>query len=247
MHDSMVLQALAKDLTDESGCSWNPRDYWHCAVAVAEAVWHWIQHWGHVVLDILSVATFTPPPFAAIGVAAAATNATWYAIDGDYVAAGLSLASAVPGLAFGKIVKGVRAGVAAEKSAAHADVVAKAAKGIRVVPGAKSKMTSVVTADDLRVRPNLWATTKAKVRADAKKTADGEFIDPNTGKAIPHDGQFDYGHRPGYEWRCARAKALSLGWTLQQLSDYFNDPTHYQIEDRASNRSHQYESAACAA
>ena len=89
MHDSVVLQALAKELTQKSGCSWNPLDYWHCAVAVAEAVWHWIQHWGHLVLDILSLATFIPPPFTVIGVAAAATNATWYAIEGDYVAAGL--------------------------------------------------------------------------------------------------------------------------------------------------------------
>lgn len=49
------------------------------------------------------------------------------------------------------------------------------------------------------------------------------------------------------EWRCAKENALSLGWTLQELTNYFNDPTHYQIEDRASNQSHQYESDVCAA
>ena len=245
MHDSVVLQALAKELNEKSGCSWNPLDYWHCAVDVAEAVWHWIQHWGHLVLNILSLATFVPPPFTVIGMAAAATNATWYAIDGDYASAGLSLAAAVPGLAFGKIAKGVKAGAAAEKAAAEADNVANAANEIRATVGAESRMARVVTAEDVRVRPNLWSTTKAKIWEGAEKDSAGRPIDPNTGKAI--DGPFDYGHKPGYEWRCAKAKALSLGWTLQELTNYFNDPTHYQIEDRVSNRSHQYESDVCAA
>jgi len=124
MHDSVVLQALAH----ESGCSWDPRDYLNCAKAVAEAVWHWIQHWGHLVLDILSQATFAPPPFSVVGIAAAATNATWYAIDDDYGMAGLSLAAAVPGLAFVKIAKGVKAGVAAEKGATAAAQAEKAAE-----------------------------------------------------------------------------------------------------------------------
>jgi len=131
MHDAIVLRALAQDLADVSGCSPNPLDYLNCAKVAAEAVWHWIQHWGHLVLDILSLATFAPPPFTAIGIAAAATNATWYAIDDDYAKAGLSLAAAVPGLAFTKIAKGVKAGVAAEKvekAAKESDEVAKAAK-----------------------------------------------------------------------------------------------------------------------
>jgi hypothetical protein len=246
MHDSLVLQALAKDLTDKSGCSWNPLDYWHCAIAVAEAVWRWIQHWGHLVLDILSLATFSPPPFTAIGVAAAATNATWYAIDGDYVAAGLSLAAAVPGLAFGKIVKGVKAGAAAEKAAAEAESVAKAAKEIRASVGAKGRMSEVVTADYLGTRPSIRQTTKVQVRASAPKTADGDFIDPNTGKAVPPD-KAQFGHKPGYEARCIRDKALAQGWTRQQYLDYWNDPAHYQMEDPISNQSHRYESDKCAA
>ncbi|GEL93851.1 hypothetical protein CCO02nite_05090 [Cellulomonas composti] len=106
MHDVQVLRAMAQDVSESSGCSWNPLDYGHCVVAAAKAVWRWVQHWGHLVLDILSVATFAPPPFDMVGVAAAATNATWYAIDGDYGTAGLSLAAAVPGLAFAKTAKG---------------------------------------------------------------------------------------------------------------------------------------------
>ncbi|WP_100415358.1 GH-E family nuclease [Mumia flava] len=247
VHDVLVLQNLAKDLSEENGCSWNPLDYWHCAVAVAESVWRWIQDWGHLTLDILAGATFAPPPFTAVGVAAAVTNATWYAIDGDYVAAGLSLAAAVPGLAFTKIATGVKAGVTAEKAAAEADDIAEVATTIRAAVGPENTMAKVVTADSLRVRPNVWATTKSQVRAEAKKTAEGDFIDPNTGKVIPSYGKFDYGHKPGYEWRCTKMKALSLGWTQQELNNYFNDPSHYQIEDRASNRSHLYESDTCAA
>ena len=247
MHDSVVLQTLAKELTDKSGCSWNPLDYGHCVLAVAKTVWQRIQHWGHLVLDILSLATFIPPPLTVIGVAAAATNATWYAIDDDYAMAGLSLAAAVPGLAFGKIAKGVKAGAAGEKTAAESDNIAKAANEIRATVGAESTMARVVTADDVRVRPHLRLTTRDQIRADAKKTVDGDFIEPNTGNVIPHDGQFHYGHKPGFEWRCTKEKALSLGWTVRQLTDYYNDPTHYQIEDPASNQSHQYESDVCAA
>lgn len=129
MHDSTVLQALAHDLTNGSGCSWDPRDYLNCAKAVAESVLRWIQHWGHRVLDILS---FTPPPF---GTVFAGSNAVWYTIDADYADAGLSLAAAVPGLAFVKIAKVAKAGAEAEKAAAEAAEVANATKKVRA--GAK--------------------------------------------------------------------------------------------------------------
>lgn len=55
-----------------------------------------------------------------------------------------------------------------------------------------------------------------------------------------------YGHKPGYEWRCIKAKALSQGWTVQALIDYFNDPDIYQMEDPVSNQSHQFEADVCA-
>jgi len=202
---------------------------------VAEVIWRWIERWGHDVLDILSLATFAPPPFVVVGIASSATNATWYAIDGDYGMAGLSLAAAVPGLAVGKIAKGVKAGVAAEKTAAEADVVAKAVKEIRA------------GADVAAQRVNLSKATKDKIREAAPKTADGEFIEANTGKIVPREGPFDYGHKPGYEWRCTQARARLEGWTpREQVIAYENDPAHYQIEDPSSNRSHRYEAAVCA-
>lgn len=127
MHDSVVLKAVAGDLANDGGCSWNPRDYWNCAEVVAEAVWRWIKRWGPLVLEILSLSTFAPPPFSVVGIAAAATSATWHAIEGDYGLAGLSLAAAVPGLAFPKIAKGVKEAVAAKNGATAASRIEKAA------------------------------------------------------------------------------------------------------------------------
>lgn len=244
LHDSLVLQDLAEELSDDRDCSWNPRDYWNCALVVADVVWSWVQDWGHLVLEILSFATFVPPPFTAIGVAAAATNATWYAIDGDYVAAGLSLATAMPGLAFGKISKSAKAAAPAQRAAAQADDIAKAATKVRKVVSTGSNMARKISPDDLRYRPNLSATTKRQVLANAKRTPGGHFIDANSGKVIR--GPHDFGHKPGYEWRCIKAKALAQSWTRQELIDNFNNPAHLQIEDPASNRGHRYESATCA-
>jgi hypothetical protein len=131
LRDSIVLQSLARDLTD-GGCSWNPRHYWTCATAVAEAAGRWVQHWGHELLDILSLGTFAPPPFTVVAIGAAATNATWYAIEGDYGKAGLSLAAAVPGLAFTKLAEGAKAGATAERAAAQADEIARTARASRM-------------------------------------------------------------------------------------------------------------------
>ncbi len=72
-------------------------------------------------------------------------------------------------------------------------------------------------------------------------TAEGDFIDPNTGQVIPREGSFDYGHRPGFEFRRRQQIARDEGWTRQQLIEYENDPSYYRIEDPSSNRSHLYE------
>jgi hypothetical protein len=139
MADSLVLQGLAKSQKKGSGCSLNPLDYGHCVVAVAKALWHWIEHWGHTVLDILSLSTFAPPPFDVIGLGAATTNATWYAVQGDYTDAGLSLAAAVPGLAFTKFAKvgvdaakGGEAAAKIENAARESEVITKAASESKI-------------------------------------------------------------------------------------------------------------------
>lgn len=139
MRDSLVLQDLASDSKDKRDCSWDPRNYWNCATSAAEAVLRWTQRWGHVALDILSLAAFAPPPFSIVGYASAATNATWYAIEGDYVMAGLSLAVVVPALAFGKIAKGVKTtGAAAKGAKVAAQVETEAKRTTELAKRAKS-------------------------------------------------------------------------------------------------------------
>lgn len=250
LSDSRVLQNLARSLQDQSECSWDPRDYGHCVVEAWEAVSDQVQRWGHSVLDVLSLATFIPG-LTGVALAAAATNATWYAIEGDYTNAGLSLAAAVPGLAFTKLVKGAKAAksagaaAAVEKAATEADDVARVANEIRGAVGTGSTITRPVTTDYLGYRPSLRVTTKEEIREAAPKNSDGDFIDPNTGQVVP-SGAADIGHKPGHEWRCIKEKALTQAWTVQEFLDYINDPELYQMEDPVSNRSHQYEADACA-
>lgn len=156
--DSLVLQAMAKSATTvDDGSAFVKA--WHGVEHVVESAWHWIvgvvHRWGHTVLNILSLATMTPPPFdivgIPVGVTAAAVNATWYAIDGDYAEAGLALATAVPGLAFGKFVKAGREGVTAAKAAVDAGEA-----GVKVVNSSveSTQLTKVASAW-------RWITTPA--------------------------------------------------------------------------------------
>lgn len=137
LSDARVLRELAGDLADDRGCSWNPRDYWKCAKSVAASVLDWIQHWGHLVLDILSLATLAPMPIRAVGIAAAATNATWYAIEGDFAKAGLSLTLLVPMLAFAKVAWRTK-GPAKVLAPRASDKVARAAMAWRAKTSWKS-------------------------------------------------------------------------------------------------------------
>lgn len=127
-HDASVLQALVQHQSLVASCSWDPADYLNCLQSAIGAFFQWIKHWGHQVLEVLTLATFAPFPFAIVGIAAAGTNAIWYAVDGDYTAAGLSLASAVPGLAFPSIAKAMNAGAKALKVADVSRVRAQLAK-----------------------------------------------------------------------------------------------------------------------
>jgi hypothetical protein len=67
---------------------------------------------------------------------------------------------------------------------------------------------------------------------------DGRFIDPNT--LLPTDYPV-IGHKTGYEfWRlrdAAQAERISQQWFNETL----NNPVFYQIEDKLSNASHQFE------
>ena len=88
-------------------------------------------------------------------------------------------------------------------------------------------------------RPYIRKSVREAVENAAQKTADGKFIDPNTGKVI--DGKYDLGHKPGNEFWREKAKAEGEGLTQKEFNDRMNDPGKYQIEDPSSNRSHRYE------
>ncbi|WP_134774407.1 hypothetical protein [Ornithinimicrobium flavum] len=130
-HDATVLQALAAEVIEESGCSWDPRDYWTCTKAVAGDLASWVQRWGHVVLAVLALPISSSPHLRSVRLGAIMTNATWYAVEGDYRKAGLTLAGVRPDLPFRKIVSAVKAGDAAEKAARQAAHVAEMVREIR--------------------------------------------------------------------------------------------------------------------
>jgi len=93
-------------------------------------------------------------------------------------------------------------------------------------------------ADDLH-RPYIRKNVRQQVEANAPKTVDGKFIDPNTGMVI--EGKYDLGHKPGNEFWREKAKAQSEGLTQKQFNDRMNNSDYYQIESPSSNRSHKYE------
>jgi hypothetical protein len=95
--------------------------------------------------------------------------------------------------------------------------------------------------DPAASRPYLRASTKRAIIEAAPKTPEEDFIDPNTGQVIPKTGPFQFGHAPDFEWWRTQQLARVEGWTREQLIEYENDPSHYQIEDPSSNMSRRYE------
>lgn len=78
-----------------------------------------------------------------------------------------------------------------------------------------------------------------KVLANAGRSADGRFLDANTGQPIT--GQFHIGHVFGKEWWRLRDQSVAEGWSRARLNDELNDPDLYQIEDPIENMSHRWE------
>jgi RHS repeat-associated protein len=94
------------------------------------------------------------------------------------------------------------------------------------------------SASNLR-RPYIRQSVRKAVADAAPRTSDGRPIDPNTLKPI--DGKPDLGHKPGNEFWREKQKSQGKGDTQKQFNDRMNDPSLYQLEDPASNRSHAYE------
>ena len=88
-------------------------------------------------------------------------------------------------------------------------------------------------------RPYIRQAVRRIVEGRAKRTTDGKFIDPNTGKKII--GKYYFGHKSGVEfWRMLRY-AIEHKMTQSEFNDFCNNPDYYQIEDPMSNMSHIFE------
>lgn len=192
----------------------------------------------------LGAATFVP----VAGSAFALADATLYTAEGDYLDASLSMLAVVPGgelLSDGaKLARGgEKALTAGEDVARLGEDVARGGQDLARAGEdvASSQRTSSLLVDPASRRVALRQSTKQEIMDRAPRTSNGDFIDPNTGQALPQEGPFDFGHRPGYEWRSTRDKARAEGWNRQDVIEYENDPSHYQIEDPSANRSHRYE------
>jgi hypothetical protein len=152
LHDAEALTAFANDVKEgkSRSCSWRVYD---CVVTTAKAiahlaqwVWNRVARWGHLALDAVATVAFVAGaiatatgvgapvgvPLIFVGVAAETANAGWYAIEGDYLMAGVSLASVVPGMWFTKLATATK-GTAAGKSVIAAVVAAKGATVGRVL------------------------------------------------------------------------------------------------------------------
>ena len=109
------------------------------------------------------------------------------------------------------------------------------------IPAQSVPKKPVATVDPTKNRVKLRKGVKEQIKADAPKTKSGDYIDPNTGQTIPKEGPFDYGHKPGHEWRTRKQMHRERGSTRKEVIEMENDPSLYQIEDPSSNRSHKYE------
>ena len=88
-------------------------------------------------------------------------------------------------------------------------------------------------------RPYIRKDVREEVERRAAKNEKGQFLDANTGKPI--EGQYDLGHKPGFEHRREVAKAEEEGLSQEEFSDRMNNADYYQIEDPHENRSHAHE------
>jgi hypothetical protein len=131
--------------------------------------------------------------------------------------------------------EGQRAGISRE-------MVFIAADQITATEGKKWRRRVEGTEEDPAAeRVSLRQDVKAEIMRRARKTQQGDFIDPNTEKIIPKGGPFHFGHKPGFEWRKTRDKARAEGWTREQVVEHENNPDIYQIEDPLENISHRHE------
>ena len=130
-----------------------------------------------------------------------------------------------------KVVKDIAIGLILGK------VIKSNLKKPKIEPPTTTPSTTLLP---LSKRATLRKMTKETVRANALKTKDGRYIDPNTKKPI-EKGQEVFGHKKGKEWKKYQKDPANQTKTRKEVLDDQNDPEIYQIEDRKSNASHKYE------
>jgi RHS repeat-associated protein len=89
-----------------------------------------------------------------------------------------------------------------------------------------------------RVKPRKG--TRLEIEANQPRNAKGKMVDPNNGTQLKKS-QIDVGHKPGQEWRKRKADHEAAGSTRKEVLDAENDASLYHLENRASNRSHKFE------
>jgi HNH/ENDO VII superfamily nuclease with conserved GHE residues len=87
--------------------------------------------------------------------------------------------------------------------------------------------------------------TRPKLRKSARDSiyengwgSDGKVRKHGTDEEVERNGEWDAGHKPGYEFRKHQGSARERGIPRSQYRDEHNNPDHYRVEDRNRNRSH---------
>jgi hypothetical protein len=129
----------------------------------------------------------------------------------------------------GKVVKGVDKVVEGTKDAE---------KVIKTLDNVEDAATALNKSGSYLHRPYIRKATREAVEAGAAKKGD-KFLDANTEEII--EGDYQLGHKPGYEYSKYEKWAEERGMTQEEFNDMMNNPDIYQIEDPISNMSHQFE------
>ena len=98
-----------------------------------------------------------------------------------------------------------------------------------------------------RNRPSFRKGVVEQVWQCAKRNANGEVVDINTGQVLKWDknksraDQWHMGHKSGHEWRDLRQKYIEGEITWKEVLDEYNNPDNYIPEDPISNMSGAHE------
>ena len=132
----------------------------------------------------------------------------------------------------------LKAARAAERGTDIVKAADNAGDAVRTLDKAGGIVRSV---DPTKNRVKLRKNVVEKIKDNAHKTLQGDYIDPNTQKVIPKEGPYDIGHVKGESWQKRKIQHQEAGHTRKEVIESENNPDLYQIEDPSSNRSRRYD------